>query len=101
MTINLQTGFADGGHATGDTLSGIEDLEGSDHGDHLTGDSGRNHIIGRDGDDTLVGGSANDWLDGGEGCDFIDGGAGATDRAIYDLSRIIICINACFCYCIK
>jgi Ca2+-binding RTX toxin-like protein len=93
VTINLETGFADGGHATGDTLSGIEDLEGSDHGDHLTGDSGRNHIIGRDGDDTLVGGSANDWLDGGEGGDFIDGGAGATDRAIYDLSRSGVTVN--------
>jgi serralysin len=60
VTINLLTGLAAGGDATGDTLTSIEDLEDSEHTDQFTGDDGRNYLLGRGGDDTLVGGAAND-----------------------------------------
>ena len=43
VTVNLATGAASGGHAEGDTLSGIENLDGSGHADRLTGDGGREH----------------------------------------------------------
>ena len=56
--VNLETGEAAGGHAEGDTLTGVENLTGSDHNDALTGDAGAN---------TLQGGSGNDALEGGAG----------------------------------
>ncbi|WP_299082834.1 DUF4214 domain-containing protein [uncultured Ruegeria sp.] len=39
VTINLATGAASGGDAAGDTLTGVEELTGSAHNDHLTGDA--------------------------------------------------------------
>lgn len=56
-----------------DTLSGIENLTGSNFNDTLTGDSGNNIIDG---------GSGNDLLDGGLGDDTLTGGTG-TDTATY------------------
>ena len=69
VDVNLQAGTADGGHATGDTLAGIENLTGSDHGDTLTGDTGGNVLDGGDGDDVLIGWSGADSLVGGGGGD--------------------------------
>ena len=46
--------------AAGDTLLGIENLEGSDHSDRLTGDDGANVLEGRGGADTLDGGRGSD-----------------------------------------
>ena len=77
--------------AIGDTLSGIENLVGSDDSDTLTGDGAANTLSGggeRDelrggrGGDTLNGGEGNDWIDGGAGADRIDGGDG-TDTVSY------------------
>ncbi len=77
-------GSASGGHATGDTLSFIEDLTGSAFGDTLIGNIGQNILRGGDGGDTLsssnnndqvFGGNGNDLLLGGAGADVIDGGA--------------------------
>ena len=65
-----------GGHAADDTLSGIEVLAGSAHGDVLTGNSKNNGLMGNDGRDTLSGGGGNDWLEGGAGADILDGGPG-------------------------
>ena len=82
VTIDLAAGTASGGHAEGDTYSGIESVWGSQHDDSLTGDDGNNLLNGLAGDDTLTGGDGNDDLLGGAGADVIDGGAG-NDTARY------------------
>ena len=70
VTVNLATGTGQGGHAEGDTLTGIENINGSDHADHLTGDDGDNGLNGDGGNDTLEGGAGDDWLyvTGNPGC---------------------------------
>lgn len=59
-----------------DTLISIERLEGSGHGDILSGDNGLNHIHGEGGDDVLFGRGGNDWVNGGSGDDILEGGEG-------------------------
>ncbi|MEO0328950.1 MAG: calcium-binding protein, partial [Pseudomonadota bacterium] len=73
VNVDLGTGIHFGGDAGGDTLTSIENLQGSDFDDVLTGDSGNN---------TLSGGLGNDVLRGNAGADFLDGGAG-TDTVDY------------------
>jgi Ca2+-binding RTX toxin-like protein len=59
------------------TMSGIENVDGSDIVDHITGDAGNNDLRGANGNDTLHGGDGNDSLDGGRGATTcLDGGAG-------------------------
>jgi len=76
VTVNLATGTGSGGHAAGDTLTGIERLRGSAHDDVLTGDAGNNRLRGDAGADTLDGGAGQDRLGGGAGADTLTGGAG-------------------------
>ena len=59
-----------------DTLSGIENVVGSDLGDTLAGDTGDNSLAGGLGADTLDGGSGNDTLIGEGGDDILTGNAG-------------------------
>jgi Ca2+-binding RTX toxin-like protein len=90
VTASLATGTAVGDGE--DTLTGIEQLDGSPLGDTFTGDSGQNGFNtfggddtvmagggddwanGGDGNDSLYGEAGNDYLDGGDGVDFLDGG---------------------------
>jgi serralysin len=72
VTVNLATGTASGGHAAGDTLTGIENLIGSAHADKLTGNAGNNALSGGAGNDTLAGCLGNDTLAGGVGADTFD-----------------------------
>ncbi len=58
-----------------DTVSGIENLIGSDYADTLTGDANANVISGGAGNDTLRGNGGADTLNGGDGSDLIQGGA--------------------------
>jgi Ca2+-binding RTX toxin-like protein len=60
VTIDLSVALANGGSATGDTLSGIENVRGSDYDDTLSGDGGAN---------TLAGGKGTDVLKGNAGAD--------------------------------
>ncbi len=94
VNVNLSTGIGTGGAASGDTLTNIENLIGSDFDDTLTGDSidntlngqagndvvlggsGNDNLRGEAGDDILGGGADNDILDGGNGEDVLDGGLG-------------------------
>ena len=92
VTINLAEGEAAGGHAEGDTLTGIIGVVGSNHADHLIGDDVHNNLQGGDGDDTLEGGGDGDWLRGGAGADRLDGGAGY-DSADYGGSDAGVTVN--------
>jgi Ca2+-binding RTX toxin-like protein len=69
VTINLAAGIAsDGWNGAGgelalggsDTLTSIENAEGSNYADSITGDSGANILTGRTGNDTLAGGLGMD-----------------------------------------
>lgn len=66
LTTGL-AGFANQGHASGDTYSSIENLTGSDFGDTLIGDTGINILSGGIGDDVLEGMGGADQLVGGTG----------------------------------
>ena len=102
VTVNLTTGTGSGGHAQGDTLSGIELINGSAFGDTLSGSSASDVIYGGAGNDIIHGGSGNDYLFGGDGNDTIfadagddmlDGGAGddalngGIDNDVYVVTR--------------
>ncbi len=69
VQVDLGAHTASGGDAAGDTLTGIEQLMGSEFGDTLTGDAGANALWGQSGDDVLTGGSGGDTLKGGGGSD--------------------------------
>ena len=79
VTVNLDTQAASGGHAHGDTLTGIENLTGSAHADVLEGDALANVLRGGDGNDKLSGGDGTDTLTGGAGNDSLTGG-GSSDE---------------------
>jgi Ca2+-binding RTX toxin-like protein len=72
VKVNLATGAGSGGDAEGDTLSGIENVTGSDFNDVLTGDANANVLHAGKGDDTLVGSGGGDTMDGGDGIDTAD-----------------------------
>ncbi|CUW39588.1 protein of unknown function (RTX toxins and related Ca2+-binding proteins 343-2320) [Magnetospirillum sp. XM-1] len=69
VTVNLTTGTGTVGDASGDVLSGIENLTGGAGADILSGDAGVNVIDGGAGNDTLSGGAGGDTLIGGAGTD--------------------------------
>jgi len=69
VNVSLATGYASGGHATGDVFIGIENLAGSAHADMLNGDHGANVLSGGGGDDLLRGRGGADALEGGAGSD--------------------------------
>lgn len=75
VTVNLTTGLATGGQGN-DTLSGIENVNGTDGNDVITGDVNANRLEGRGGDDILNGGLGADRFILGQdaGSDTIDGG---------------------------
>ncbi|MFC3612451.1 calcium-binding protein [Lutimaribacter marinistellae] len=76
VTINLSTGTARDGTGGTDRLSGIENVHGSVHADHITGGGGNNRLFGFEGADTLLGLGGNDALLGDGGNDMLIGGNG-------------------------
>ena len=77
VTVNLTTGVGSRGHATGDSISDVENVSGSDYSDLIYGSSSDNHLIGLAGNDILQGRNGDDILDGGLGNDKLNGGNGA------------------------
>jgi Ca2+-binding RTX toxin-like protein len=73
VTVNLAAGTASG--AGSDTLSGQENVNGSNLNDALTGDGNANVVNGRGGNDQLKGNAGGDTLNGGSGNDTANGGA--------------------------
>ena len=76
VVASLADATVNTGEAKGDSYTSIENLEGSEYGDKLLGDSKSNVLIGNAGDDTLSGGAGDDTLIGGVGADQLDGGEG-------------------------
>ncbi|GJL86829.1 MAG: hypothetical protein DHS20C03_05380 [Minwuia thermotolerans] len=99
VNVDLAAGTALDASESTDTLSGIENVEGSDFDDTLGGDGQANQLGGGDGADningaagadTLFGDQGNDTLSGGDGDDSVAGGAGddlfVADDGVDDLS---------------
>jgi Ca2+-binding RTX toxin-like protein len=82
VTVDLNSGTGSGGDAAGDQLSGIENLVGSIHDDHFTGDDLNNNIAAGAGHDTLIAGLGVDTLSGEDGNDYftLDGNFTTADR---------------------
>lgn len=62
VDLNLATAQVSGGYASGDILTDIANLIGSDFNDRLTGDSQDNRINGLAGADTITGGVGFDYV---------------------------------------
>lgn len=75
VTVRLDLGTAMGS-AGADTISGFENVIGSNGADQLTGTALNNVLIGADGDDLMFGGASYDSLVGGNGIDRLFGGVG-------------------------
>ena len=83
VSLLAGTGSVAGTNASSFTVSGIENVGGSDFADNITGDTFANKLFGWDGNDSLTGGGGNDTLNGGAGADTLDGGTGLADMADY------------------
>ena len=70
------SGSAIDGFGDTDTFTGIEEIQGTEYDDRMTGQNGDEYFIGRDGNDTLDGGEGNDTLNGGDGNDTLIGNEG-------------------------
>ena len=92
VSVRLYDGLAARGHAEGDTISGFENLRGSDYADRLAGTGRANRLEGGAGNDQLRGGSGDDVLDGGPDADRLDGGAGS-DTTVYRHSHAAVTVN--------
>jgi Ca2+-binding RTX toxin-like protein len=94
VTVNLGTGIASDGLGGTDTLSQIENVQGSNTaGDNITGNIGNNVLYGYGGNDILNGGDGNDTLNGGTGNDTLIGGLG-NDIYQVDSTTDVITENA-------
>ncbi|MGV3634752.1 MAG: beta strand repeat-containing protein, partial [Pseudorhodoplanes sp.] len=71
-----------GGHAAGDKLAEIENINGSAFADRLTGNNLDNWLVGDDGDDIIAGLGGADKLSGGDGFDTLDYSASAAAVSI-------------------
>jgi Ca2+-binding RTX toxin-like protein len=76
VNVDLLTGLGSGGEAQGDRYISIENIDGGEGNDTLTGSNADNRIYGSDGDDIVYGMGGNDTLYGGFGTDTLYGGDG-------------------------
>ena len=77
VTVNLEEGTGESGHAEGDTIVDVENVRGSAYADLLVGNDLANRLEGGDGNDVLRGSDDADVLNGGTGTDLLEGGSGA------------------------
>lgn len=91
VSLSIVGGQATGGSGT-DTLSGVENLTGSNFADTLTGNSGDNVLNGGSGNDTLNGLAGNDTLIGAAGDDILNGDDGI-DTASYSSASAGVSVN--------
>jgi Ca2+-binding RTX toxin-like protein len=84
VTVYLSIFRAYGGDAEGDSLSAIEQVQGSDFNDSLSGDFRDNMLFGMEGDDILIGHGGNDILSGAGGADTFLFGSGFGQDVIQD-----------------
>ncbi|RHW77517.1 calcium-binding protein [Colwellia sp. RSH04] len=84
VDVELSSGKAWYGDATGDTLVAIENIVGSSWSDYLTGDVGDNELTGGKGRDYLYGGAGNDTyvFNFGDGVDVITDSLGS-DKIVF------------------
>lgn len=75
VSVDLSGKAQNLGWARDDRFSQIEEVEGSDFKDYLSGNSGVNALYGRAGNDVLYGDGGSDYLDGGHGNDVLRGGS--------------------------
>jgi serralysin len=77
-TVNLASGTYDFVATFGGpyTLTGVENVNGTQLVDTITGDGAANTLYGNGGNDSIAGGDGNDAISGGNGDDLIQGGAG-------------------------
>jgi Ca2+-binding RTX toxin-like protein len=100
VSVNLYDGAYDGGDASGDSLTEIESIIGSDHDDTLKGDTGDNALFGGAGADTFLWSGGLDLFDGGAGDDvFPDPTVHMSSPAlggmwVQDIEPIIIDVNS-------
>jgi Ca2+-binding RTX toxin-like protein len=80
VTLDLAQGGT-AGDALGDSFVGVENVDGSEFGDLIVGDTGANRLDGNDGNDFLKGAGGADTLSGGSGTDNLQGGDG-NDRLV-------------------
>jgi VCBS repeat-containing protein len=92
VAVRLWNNSGTEGDATGDTLSGIENLTGGAGGDTLAGDSFANILAGGGGADFLNGLDGNDTLRGDAGADVLNGGAGS-DTADYSTATARVAVR--------
>ncbi len=110
VNVNLGTNVNIGDAAAGDIIYNIEQIEGSNFNDTITGGvsgdvliglNGSDSLTGAEGDDTLdgsigndtlFGGDGNDMLTGSAGSDYIDGGAGL-DTVAYIASSVWVNVD--------
>lgn len=78
-----------GGDAQGDMLKGINDINGSQGHDVISGNDQNNRIDGSDGNDILNGNDGDDYLIAGPGIDQLNGGDGVDFLEISSLSDIV------------
>mgnify|MGYP002629681965 CR=1 FL=1 len=77
VTVDLGSGSASNdGFGNVDTLLNIENVEGTEFDDTITGDALSNYLNGREGNDLMHGGDGNDNLHGEQGDDALYGDAG-------------------------
>ena len=92
VDVRLSGTVVNFGYATGDTLTAIENLIGSEYNDILAGNSLDNILTGNAGNDLLWGSSGDDTLTGGPGADRLIGKTG-NDTATWNDSPTAVNVN--------